>query len=191
MGGKRACAPHHQTPVKFRDLRSCIFVSFKQITFKLGSVSILRRSFQCCRLIFQNLSMSKVEKNRDLSTPPHTLSPPYKPNIEIVHTKSPCTYIFPRGNGWNITARILCVVRYVSKKSVSTMLWPADFIFHHSWYKIRQWLQARENRSFSLVTGRRLIRCECHKNIWMVSDIPQLSVTKKSLFILADESFGS
>ena len=59
---EQVCARHN---TNFATLRIYIFASFQQITFKLGNFrDILRRSFQWCRRIFHNLSMSKVGKNR-------------------------------------------------------------------------------------------------------------------------------
>lgn len=89
MGDKRACAPHHQTSVKFCDLRSCIFVIFQQITFKLGNFDNLKALLSVLSTDFPEpvhvKSWEKKTVKRSIHSP-HTLSPPYKSNIETVHT---------------------------------------------------------------------------------------------------------
>ena len=45
--------------------RSCILLLFNKSLSNLTIILILRRSFQWCRRIFPNLSMSKVEKTRE------------------------------------------------------------------------------------------------------------------------------
>ena len=59
----QVCAPYIQASVKFRDFEN----PYRQLVFNkslsnLAILLILRRSFQWCRRIFPNLSMSKVEK---------------------------------------------------------------------------------------------------------------------------------
>ena len=65
-GGGQVCAPYIQASVKFRDFEK----PYRQLVFNkslsnLAVLLILRRSFQWWRRIFPNLSMSKVEKNRE------------------------------------------------------------------------------------------------------------------------------
>ena len=59
-------APYHKNLCKFyfATFRSYIFARLRRITFKFGDFTNLRRSFQWCRQIFPNWSMSKAEKNR-------------------------------------------------------------------------------------------------------------------------------
>ena len=64
-GGRQVCAPLPTHPYQrlqnFATLRSYIFVFNKSLS-NLAILLILRRSFQWCRRIFPNLSVSKVEK---------------------------------------------------------------------------------------------------------------------------------
>ena len=64
-GGGEVCTANRQTFVKFRDFEEYIFIIvFNKSLSNLALLLILRRSFQWCRRIFPNLSMSKVEKKR-------------------------------------------------------------------------------------------------------------------------------
>ena len=55
-----------QMSLNFATLRSCIFISFQQITLKLGSfLLILWCSFQWCQRIFPDWPMSKVEETME------------------------------------------------------------------------------------------------------------------------------
>ena len=65
-GGGQVCAPHHTNVCKISRLWG--FMSsliFNKSLSNLALLLILRRSFQWCGRIFVNLSMSKVEKNRE------------------------------------------------------------------------------------------------------------------------------
>ena len=57
-------APYHKNLCKFyfATFRSYIFARLRRITFKFSDFTNLRRSFQWCRQIFPNWSMSKAEK---------------------------------------------------------------------------------------------------------------------------------
>ena len=65
-GGGHKLAPNILTSVKFASLRSFIFVSFQQMTLKLGSVTCQCYYFKVLFLqsgwILPNLFMSQVEK---------------------------------------------------------------------------------------------------------------------------------
>ena len=65
-GEGQVCAPHHTNVCKISPLWG--FMSsliFNKSLSNLALLLILRRSFQWCGRIFVNLSMSKVEKNRE------------------------------------------------------------------------------------------------------------------------------
>ena len=51
-----------QTGKNFATLRSCIFITFQQITFKLGNFTDLRRYFSVVSMDFPELVHNKVEK---------------------------------------------------------------------------------------------------------------------------------
>ena len=61
VGGKFV-PPTIQTSVKFRDFEELYILVFNKSFPNLAILLILRRSFEWCRRIFPNLSMSKVEK---------------------------------------------------------------------------------------------------------------------------------
>ena len=56
------CPTTIETFVKFRDFQSYIFVSFQQITFKLGNFTIFKASFPAMSMGFFDQSQSNVEK---------------------------------------------------------------------------------------------------------------------------------
>ena len=61
-----------QMSLNFATLRSYIFISFQQITLKLGSfLLILWCSFQWCQRIFPDWPMSKVEETMEGSIRGH------------------------------------------------------------------------------------------------------------------------
>ena len=66
-GGGKFVPPTVKRLLKFRDFEELLISSlvFNKSLSNLALVLILRRSFQWCPRIFPNLSMSKVEKNRE------------------------------------------------------------------------------------------------------------------------------
>ena len=66
-GGGKFVPPTVKRLLKFRDFEELLISSlvFNKSLSNLALLLILRRSFQWCPRIFPNLSMSKVEKNRE------------------------------------------------------------------------------------------------------------------------------
>ena len=69
-GGGHVCTPTIQTSVKCRDFDELyIFVSFQQVTFKLGNFTNLKALFSVVSTDFPFFPCQKLRKNREMVYP--------------------------------------------------------------------------------------------------------------------------